>query len=160
MRFSATAVVSCALVSLASAASFGLKGVKAPYCPPRPASRHEKRLIFQEFVTKFFVNYNASGAVLEHMAEDYIQHNPTVVSGRDAAAEALSFLSPETVKFTVRLSGIDGDVAYVYSRLDIVGLPEPLAVADFLRFNGSCIQEHWDTAQAMPANRTNPLEMW
>ncbi|KAH7129617.1 hypothetical protein B0J13DRAFT_627439 [Dactylonectria estremocensis] len=91
------ALASCALASLASAASIGTKKLKAPYCPLRPVSRHQQRLIFEEFLEKAYINYNANGAALDHFAEDYIQHSPSALSGRDEAIKALSVLSPEDV---------------------------------------------------------------
>ncbi|KAF9881423.1 hypothetical protein CkaCkLH20_00569 [Colletotrichum karsti] len=132
----------------------------ATYCPPRPASPTEQRQIFQEFYQKLYVDINATQAMLDHAAEDYIQHNPYALSGRDNSIQALSFVTPETVKFNVTFSGIDGDLAFVYLRMDVAGTPRPNAVVDLFRFNGSCVQEHWDVMQERPDNATNPLDMW
>ncbi|KAH7111663.1 hypothetical protein B0J13DRAFT_659824 [Dactylonectria estremocensis] len=106
------------------------------------------------------VKMNLAPTLLDHVAEDYIQHNPTSLSGRDESLQSLAFISPETVTFNIRHSGIDGEFAWVFSRLELAGQTEPTAAADFLRFNGSCIQEHWDVLQQRPTNRTNPLDMW
>ncbi|KAF5506459.1 hypothetical protein CGCS363_v004237 [Colletotrichum siamense] len=133
---------------------------QAVYCPPRSASPSEQRLILAEFYQKLYTDMNATQALIDHMAEDYIQHNPYALSGLNNSIEALSFVTPETVKFNVTFSGIDGDLAFVYLRMDIAGEPRPRAVVDLFRFNGSCIQEHWDVMQERPDNATNPLDMW
>jgi predicted SnoaL-like aldol condensation-catalyzing enzyme len=114
----------------------------------------------EEFVQKLYVERKGAVALLDHMPEDYIQHSPSIVSGRDASIQALSILAPENVSMTIRHYGMDGDLAWIFTRYDFVNQAEPLAIADFLRFNGSCIQEHWDVVQERPANRTNPLDMW
>ncbi|PSN63419.1 hypothetical protein BS50DRAFT_591569 [Corynespora cassiicola Philippines] len=131
-----------------------------PYCPPRPATDQQKRAIFEEFYTKIYINYQPYQASNDHLASDYIQHSPSALSGRDNNLASLSFINPANINFTIRFAGIDGNIGYIYSRADINGQDQPSAIADFLRFNGTCIQEHWDVVQEMPANRTNPLTMW
>ncbi|PSN69665.1 hypothetical protein BS50DRAFT_293049 [Corynespora cassiicola Philippines] len=132
----------------------------APYCPPRPATSQQKRAILEEFAQKLFIDRDPVRASNDHVAIDYIQHNPTALSGRDNQLLALAFVTPETVNFTIRHLGLDGDIGFIFSRLDMVGAEQPTAVADFVRFNGTCLQEHWDVLQERPANRTNPLDMW
>jgi len=39
-------------------------------------------------------------------------------------------------------------------------MPEPIALADIYRMDGTCIVEHWDVTQARPANATNPIAMF
>ncbi|WYZ46168.1 hypothetical protein EsH8_IX_000393 [Colletotrichum jinshuiense] len=157
---STIAFLSSVLASLASAECVPLETLKAPYCPPKPVSREQQRLILEEFVHKTYIERNVTKGLLDHMAEDYIQHSPSVLSGRDEALQALSWITPGTVNFTVRHLSMDGDLAWVYSRIDVIGQTEPTAGVDILRFNGSCIQEHWDVQQTRPANRTNTLDMW
>ncbi|KAF0331975.1 membrane protein [Colletotrichum asianum] len=140
------------IATFATAFAALMTSAQAAYCPPRSASPSEQRLIFAEFYQKLCTDMNATQALIDHTAEDYIQQNPIVICH--------SFVIPETVKFNVTLSGIDGDLAFVYLRMDIVGEPRPRAVVDLLRFNGSCIQEHWDVMQERPDNATNPLDMW
>lgn len=160
MHFSTVALLSTALASLANAGPLPLNELSPPYCPPRPVSSEQQRSIFDEFVQKLFIERNPTKALTDHMADDYIQHNPFALSGRQNGIDALSFVTPETVNFTVVHSGTDKDLAWIFSRVDQVGQDQPTAAADFFRFNGSCIQEHWDVLQERPANRTNPLDMW
>ncbi|RTE81379.1 hypothetical protein BHE90_004080 [Fusarium euwallaceae] len=160
MRFQAISLVMGVFGSIVSAEPLFRERPNLPNCPPRPVSPQQQRVIWETFFHKFFVQRNATGAVLEFFAEDYIQHNPDVLSGRDVAAKALSFMSPETINITVINRGKEGDIAFVYAQWDIFNLPRPNANVDMFRFNGSCIQEHWDVIQPWPVNATNPLAMW
>ncbi|GME66204.1 hypothetical protein GTA08_BOTSDO11583 [Neofusicoccum parvum] len=132
----------------------------APYCPPRAASTAEQRAIFGEFVQKFLVEKNATRALLDHAAEDYIQHNPFFLSGRQVAIDALSGFPSSAVNYTIINRGFDADRGWVHYRLDTAGAPEPSAVVDIFRLEGTCIREHWDVIQQRPANATNPIAMW
>lgn len=47
----------------------------------------------------------------------------------------------------------------MHFREDVAGAP-PTAVVDILKFEGTCVVEHWDVAQARPENPSNPRAMW
>ncbi|KAK2033090.1 hypothetical protein LX32DRAFT_635727 [Colletotrichum zoysiae] len=132
-----------------------------PYCPPRSATPDEQRVILDEFIQAFYDERNATKALLNHVAEDYIQHNPNALSGRQNSLAALEpFVSPNTVTNRVIHKGLDNNIAYIHYRMDLASGGQPFAVVDVFRFNGTCIMEHWDTAQQKPANATNPLAMF
>ncbi|KAF2220494.1 hypothetical protein BDZ85DRAFT_266686 [Elsinoe ampelina] len=133
----------------------------AAFCPPRPASAREQRKIFNEFVNAFLVEKDYSVNFFNtYIAEDYIQHNPFALSGRQAVIDFFSTVSPDAVNNTVISKGIDGNFAYVHYRIDQLNATQPSAVADIYRFNGSCIQEHWDVIQQRPANAINPIALF
>ncbi|KAK7422976.1 hypothetical protein QQX98_001266 [Neonectria punicea] len=157
---SAFAFTASAASAFAITASAAISEAKAPYCPPRPASIHEQREIFYEFNKKLLIDYNSTSAIMDHVAEDYIQHNPLTLSGRDRALSDFAFISPDTVNFTVFRQGVDANIGYVHVRMHLAGDARPMAVVDLFRFNGSCIQEHWGVVMEQPANSTNPLPMW
>lgn len=134
----------------------------APYCPPRPATPEEQRAILGEFMQAFYEERNATKALLNHVSEDYIQHNPNALSGRQNTLDVLApFLSPSTVNNTILNKGLDNNIAFIHYRMDLA-IPgqQPTAVVDVFRFDGTCIMEHWDVAQQRPVNATNPLAMW
>ncbi|KAF4867882.1 hypothetical protein CGCSCA1_v012949 [Colletotrichum siamense] len=132
-----------------------------PYCPPRSATPEKQRAILNEFIQAFYKERNATKAMLGHVAEDYIQHNPDILSGRQNSLDALSqFLSPSNVNYTIINTGLDNNIAYIHYRMDVTGASEPSAVIDVFRFDGTCIMEHWDVAQQRPANATNPIAMF
>lgn len=133
----------------------------APYCPPRSASPEEQRGILGQFIQAFYKDRNGTKALLNHVAEDYIQHNPDILSGRQNSLDVLGpFLSPNNVNYTIMNTGLDNSIAYIHYRMDLIGGGQPSAVVDVFRFDGTCIVEHWDVAQQRPANATNPIAMF
>ncbi|KAF9871447.1 hypothetical protein CkaCkLH20_11094 [Colletotrichum karsti] len=132
-----------------------------PNCPPRPANAAEQRAIFNDFVNDFYVEKNTTKALLNHQAEDYIQHNPNVLSGRQASIDFLATLvTPDGVNMTIIHNNFDDNTGYIHYRLDTLGASQPTAIVDIFRFNGTCIVEHWDVIQERPANATNPLALF
>ncbi|OJD29694.1 snoal-like polyketide cyclase family protein [Diplodia corticola] len=132
----------------------------APYCPPRAASAATQSAIFSSFIQKFLIEKNATRALLDHAAEDYIQHNPSFLSGRQVAIDALSGFPSSAVNYTIINQGFDADRGWVHYRLDVAGATQPSAVVDIFRLEGTCVREHWDVMQQRPENATNPLAMW
>jgi len=106
----------------------------------------------QKAVTQAFENYVAS---------DYIQHNPKIADGRNAA---IAFLVPKfanpTASFEVKRIIVDGDYAVVL----IQGRPSPgargSAIADIFRLKEGKIVEHWDVLQLIPETSVNPHPMF
>lgn len=133
----------------------------APYCPPRAASPDAQRAIFSSFIEKFLIEKNTTRALLDHVAEDYIQHNPSIVSGRQTAVDALAAFANPAVTYTIINQGFDADRGWVHYRINVPdATQQPSAVVDMYRFEGTCVREHWDVMQQRPVNATNPLAMW
>ncbi|KAL3424017.1 snoal-like polyketide cyclase family protein [Phlyctema vagabunda] len=153
MKFSILSTLLLATISMVCA-----RKVDLPNCPPRPITHSDQRAIFADFRRKFYIDKNATSAINDHLAEDYIQHNPNVLSGRQ---NALDSLGPVLALFntTIVNFGFDANVGWVHYKLEFGPGPYS-AVVDVFRFNGSCIQEHWDVAQTRPENATNPLALF
>ncbi|KAH6682339.1 hypothetical protein F5X68DRAFT_234051 [Plectosphaerella plurivora] len=161
MRFSTRLSFSMgALACIGTAAAASCPGQTAPYCPPRPATSDEQRLIFNEFIQVFYLERNASKALLSHVPEDYIQHNPHALSGRQNTIDVLEpLLSSEANNFTILRQAFTDNIAFAHIRLDVEGA-EPSAVVDVYRLNGTCIMEHWDVIQQRDPNSVNPLALF
>ncbi|MCJ1468036.1 hypothetical protein MMC07_006662 [Pseudocyphellaria aurata] len=125
-----------------------------PYCPPRPATPAQQRAIFNTFVTKLYTDKNATGAFLDHVAVDLIEHDPFDAQGRDANAAKLEGIIP-FASFAVQRHTFDDNIGFIHLRVE--ENPGPVALADIYRLNGTCIVEHWDIAQVYPANATNKV---
>ncbi|TDZ40507.1 hypothetical protein CTRI78_v010282 [Colletotrichum trifolii] len=151
-----------AAVASAGSGGYYVANNKAlPNCPPRPASPAEQLAIFDDFIQKFYVEYNFTGSLLEHVPEDYIQHNPHLLSGRQNAIDFFStIVTAGTSNFTIIHKAFEDNTAYIHYRSESTGAAEPSAVVDIFRFDGSCMVEHWDVIQERPANATNPLALF
>lgn len=127
-----------------------------PYCPPKAVSPAQQHAIFFDFIDKLYVKKNATDAYLTYVSPDYINHSPYAPQGRQAAIEFLSFLIP-SVDREILHETFDGNIGVVHLKV----LSQPLlALADFFRLDGSCVIEHWDVNQALPANATNPIALF
>jgi predicted SnoaL-like aldol condensation-catalyzing enzyme len=128
------------------------------YCPPAPASESTQLLLFNTFVQAFYIHKDAKTAFTNFVSEDYIQHNPSALSGRQTALDFLSPILP-SLNITILHQGLYGGIGYIHYKEDIPGLPSQ-AVTDIFRFNGTCIMEHWDVVQVRPEHPINPLALW
>lgn len=124
------------------------------------ASTEATRAVITEFARLMYDERNPAEAFDRFVAPDYIQHNPMVPDGRDAA---LAFLTPlytnPDSRFDVQRMLVDGDLAAVHVRAHPAGRPL-LAVADFYRVADGRIVEHWDAIQPVPAESANDHPMF
>ena len=92
-------------------------------------------------------------------APDYIQHNPTVATGRAGLKEIAPHLSPE-LHYTPGIIVAEGDYVMIHGRYIGWG-PKPLVGVDIFRIAGGLLREHWDVLQEeIPAAQTksgNPM---
>lgn len=109
------------------------------------------RQIVGEFVRLLYQQKNVRKAFTDYVADEYIQHNPTIPDGRAAAIE---FLEPKfsqpSARFDVKRVLVDGDLAMVHlhGRMSEDSLGG--AVADIFRLENGKIVEHWDVLQPVP----------
>jgi predicted SnoaL-like aldol condensation-catalyzing enzyme len=127
-----------------------------------PASETERnRAVVTDFARLFYSERNVRAAFERHVVADYIQHNPGIADGRDAAIAALEgkFSAP-TARFTVKRILVDGE----YAMIHLHAQPDPArpggAVADIYRLKDGRIVEHWDVLQPVPAQSANPHPMF
>ncbi|MCJ1322151.1 hypothetical protein MMC15_007497 [Xylographa vitiligo] len=128
-----------------------------PFCPPQPATEALQQTIFADFIKELYIQKNVTGAYDAHVDVNLIEHSPFGPQGRDANAAVLLNIIPYA-QFTVLRSNFDANFGFIH--LEIAGSPEPTALADIYRMNGTCIEEHWDVTQVEPSNATNPIAMF
>ncbi|KAH6711699.1 hypothetical protein BKA61DRAFT_445789, partial [Leptodontidium sp. MPI-SDFR-AT-0119] len=126
-------------------------------CPGKPATNKQQEDIFAEFRNTYFIERDASAALNAHMPEDYIQHNPNILSGRQNAIDALNQFLPLTT-FTVLRAGVQNNLAWVHIKGELQGTI--FATVDIFRFEGTCMREHWDVTQIANASSPNPLALF
>jgi predicted SnoaL-like aldol condensation-catalyzing enzyme len=119
------------------------------------------RAIITDFAEIFYHQRDVRAAFEKHVSEaGYIQHNPTIADGRNAAVEALKdkFGHPNA-RFEIKKILVDGDFAVVHVRAFPTGGKEA-AVADFYRLEDGKIVEHWDVLQVVPETSINNNTMF
>jgi predicted SnoaL-like aldol condensation-catalyzing enzyme len=119
------------------------------------------REIISEFAEIFYHQRDVRRAFELHVSEThYIQHNPTIANGREAAITALhdKFAHPNA-NFEIKKILVDGDLAVVHVRAFPSGGKEA-AVADFYRLENGKIVEHWDVLQLVPEVAQNDNTMF
>ncbi len=119
------------------------------------------RAIITDFARRFYTLRQVRSAFEAYVAPDYIQHNPGLGDGREAAIAALTpMFSDPGHSFSIRHIVVDGDLAAIH----IFVKPDPAArgaaVADFYRLKDGKIVEHWDVIQPIPQKAANPHPMF
>ena len=91
--------------------------------------------------------------VQELFAPDYIQHNPTIPSGRDASGALVGSL-PEGFRYEPGMVVAEGSTVMIHGRY-VGWAPEPMVAVDIFRVEHGRLVEHWDVMQAeVPAHET------
>ena len=126
----------------------------------------KNRVIVEAFVEIFYIQKNVRKAFEEFVSEEYIQHSPMVLDGREAAIEMLEpkFSNPDAF-FDIKRILVDGDLAVIHLNGKLLANTLGVAVADFFRLkidasNRVKIVEHWDVVQPVPTEKPNPRLMF
>lgn len=131
--------------------------LQEPYCPGYEASERLQQDLFAQFTQTLYVEKNVSKAFETYVSSNIIEHDPDDTQDRDATIARLSQIIP-FANFTILRSSFGNNTGLIHLRVDQD--PEPVALADIYRMDGTCIVEHWDIAEARPANSTNPIAMF
>ena len=119
------------------------------------------RAIITAFAHQFYTLRQVRAAFDAYVAPDYIQHNPGLADGREAAVAGLAtmFADPGH-SFEIRHIVVDGDLAAVHLFVKPDPAARGAAVADFYRLKDGKIVEHWDVIQPIPAQSANSHPMF
>jgi predicted SnoaL-like aldol condensation-catalyzing enzyme len=122
---------------------------------------HDNRGIVGEFARIFYDERDVRRAFERYVAADYIQHNPNIADGREAAIEALTplFTSPD-FHVEIRHVIVDGNMAVLHLFARRTAAVRGGAVADIYRLQDGKIVEHWDVLQEIPERSANPHPMF
>ncbi len=101
--------------------------------------------IVEEFYQRFFNQADVT-VVDELIAENYIQHNPTLPNGRDAIK---AFVAEGPFSANIKRIGSEDNLVYVQVEYPAINT----AAFDIFRIENGIIQEHWDVQAAI----NNPL---
>lgn len=125
------------------------------------SATERNRAIVLRFVELLYRQRQVRLAFETFVDHAYVQHNPTIQDGREAAIAALEpmFSNPDS-SFDIKRILVDGDLAAVHlhgrrSRDTLGG-----AVVDLFRLAEGKIVEHWDVLQPIPERSVNPHPMF
>ena len=90
----------------------------------------------------------------ELVADDFVQHNPQVPSGREAFRGFIAAVAPVEAKVHRVLA--DGDLVAIHHHFVSFGS----AVVDIFRVVGGQVVEHWDVIQPLPESTVDGLDMF
>ncbi|OGM44110.1 hypothetical protein ABOM_007283 [Aspergillus bombycis] len=115
------------------------------------ALQNDRQAILEDFAYIFYTEKKVAEAFTKYVTENYTQHNPNILDGRQAAIEALTPLfSTEGIVFETHQVFVGGDYGLVHVKAVTPGQNDT-AVMDMYRFEGLKIVEHWDVLQTMTA---------
>ncbi|MFV0362037.1 MAG: ester cyclase [Suipraeoptans sp.] len=106
-----------------------------------------KELIIS-FYQEFFNNHDIESAK-KYVAEDYIQHNPGVLQGRQGLMDGFreKFISDPDFKLRIEKLIAEDDMVVVYLKnIDTKGNTK-CRVVDIYRIQNGMLAEHWDVLQ-------------
>lgn len=120
----------------------------------------DTRSIVTDFARLFYTERDVVTAFETYVAEDYIQHNPSIPDGRQPAVDMLvpKFTTPGAT-FEIQRILVDGDLALIHVKASFPGNPVA-AVADIYRLENGRVVEHWDVLQRMPDEVANDHPMF
>ena len=115
------------------------------------------RPLIERFANVLYTQRDVKRAFESFVAPDYVQHNPGLPDGREAAIAALAPMFATTgAQFDVKHILVDGNLALIH----LFGRGNPAtagaAVADIYRLQDGLIVEHWDVLQPV-AEGSEPL---
>lgn len=124
---------------------------------PITAFAETARDVVVKAVTEIFVNGNVE-AIDTYFAEDYLQRNPTIPSGRAVIKELFGHM-PANFKYEPGMIIAEGNLVAVHARITGFG-PEPLIGVDIFRVEDGQIAEHWDVLQPEVLDTASGLPMF
>ena len=116
----------------------------------------DNRAIMLAFTHMLYDEGKVRAAYEAYVAPDLIQHNPNIADGREAAIASLEgLLGNPGAKFEVEHMAVDGDLAFVHFKGQIVKDAPGAAVVEIFRLKDGKIVEHWDVFQMMGGDAKN-----
>ena len=119
----------------------------------------------KETIKRFYEEVMIKGNVdvaAEVMTADYIQHNPTAVSGRNGLLEHVKELNTQYPERKIIFHHMIAEANFVTTHIQFILKPGEVTCAgmDLFRFEGDKLAEHWDVIQMIPEKSMNNNSMF
>lgn len=126
------------------------------FAGPANANPVTNRAVVEALYSRVF-NSKDLAVVPDLIAEGYIQHNPSIETGRDAFVAAFRGYFAAVPGLTVEVKRIiaEDDLVVVHSHWRHASSERGQAVVDIFRLADGKIVEHWDVVQPIPENAAN-----
>jgi predicted SnoaL-like aldol condensation-catalyzing enzyme len=111
--------------------------------------------VVEPFLELFYGRRAIRQAMETYVAVGYIQHNPGIADGREAAIDALQTLERPDLHLDIQRVLVDGPYAMVHLHAWRDG-ERGGSVMDLYRVEDGLIVEHWDVIQQVPEQAANP----
>jgi predicted SnoaL-like aldol condensation-catalyzing enzyme len=148
-----------------TAAATGRLDVSGPLAQARhddgttQAERNARTVV--AFYTLAFNQHQPEAAVARFVGPVYIQHNPTVASGKAAFIQFVKGLNTQFPQARIDLRRVvaQDDLVVTHGRFTISPADRGSAVADIFRLERGKVVEHWDVIEAIPPTTVsgNPM---
>lgn len=115
-----------------------------------------------EFLDLAFNQKQVGPALDRYAAAPYIQHNPQVGDGIEAARAGLTGLLQQVPgwRYDFKRVLVDGDLVAVHSHVTTSPDDRGMAVVDIFRVENGKMVEHWDVIQPVPETAANQNTMF
>ncbi|KAF5320131.1 hypothetical protein D9611_010277 [Ephemerocybe angulata] len=131
---------------------------KPKVCDPKAKGGNLAQLQYEalaDFADLFVNQQDVLTAFNRYVPGEYKQHNPFAQQGRDFAIQFLTNgFAGGLVTDHLTIFGGQG---YGIMHYKMAGPDITWAVADYFKFKGTCIVEHWDVLQQITGTEPNPI---
>ena len=147
------------LAALAAAAGLASCSVVATY-PESARDAARNRELVVAFYTTVFVKKQVAEGFAQYVGPKYIQHNPRLPDGPEAAVRLLSqVVTPDSIAEIKRVVA-ENDLVMVHWHSRANAQDRGRAVVDIFRVANGKVVEHWDVIQPVPESPVNENSMF
>jgi predicted SnoaL-like aldol condensation-catalyzing enzyme len=134
----------------------------APMSRAELAAPSDNKKLVVAYYTQVFVKKQVKEGFDAYVVEDYIQHNPRVPDGREAAVKFLGEMLRNNPQRVAEIKHVlaDGDLVMLHVHAKANPEDRGMAIVDIFRVSNGKIVEHWDVVQPVPEAAANKNTMF